>query len=68
MPMTERINREAAIKKVRQMEEIWEFAKKQMQGAQETQKRNADRHRREVDFQVGDATRQTALAENSVIK
>ena len=54
MPMTERINREAAIKKVQQMEEIWEFAKKQMQGAQETQKRNADRHRREVDFQVGD--------------
>jgi hypothetical protein len=42
------------IKEVRQMEEIWEFAKKQMEGAQEIEKRNADRHRREVDFQVGD--------------
>jgi hypothetical protein len=33
------------------MQEIWEFARKQMK---EVQKRIADRHRREVDFHVGD--------------
>ena len=54
MPAAERINRESAMKRARQMEEIWNFAKDQIKGAQATQKKNADRHRREVDFEVGD--------------
>ena len=54
MPTAEKMNRQAAVRKVRQMQEVWEFARKQMKRTQEVQKRNADRHRREVDFHVGD--------------
>jgi hypothetical protein len=50
----EKLNREAAVKRVKQMEEVWAYAKGKLQQAQQTQKRNADRHRREVNFEVGD--------------
>jgi hypothetical protein len=53
-PVMEKLNREAAAKRVKQMEEVWAYAKGKLQQAQQTQKRNADRHRREVNFEVGD--------------
>lgn len=36
------------------MRDIWEFAQRNMDEAQQRQKAQADRHRRDVDFQVGD--------------
>jgi hypothetical protein len=36
------------------MEEVWNFARDNMKAAQNSQKKQADRHRREVDFDVGD--------------
>jgi hypothetical protein len=50
----ERINREDARKFVERMEAIWDVAKGSIQQAQERQKKQADRHRREIDFEVGD--------------
>jgi hypothetical protein len=54
LPAQVRIDREAAIQRARQMEDVWEFAQRQMKKAQEQQKRQADKHRREIDFEVGD--------------
>ena len=39
---------------MRYIEEIWNIAKAGMEHAQAKQKKQADQHRREVDFQVGD--------------
>jgi len=50
----EKISREDARKFVRRMETIWKLAKESMDKAQQHQKTQADRHRREIDFQVGD--------------
>ena len=50
----ENISREDARKFVRRMEAIWELARESMNKAQRHQKTQADRHRREIDFQVGD--------------
>jgi hypothetical protein len=36
------------------MKEIWDFARASMEKAQAQQKKQADKHRREVDFDVGD--------------
>jgi hypothetical protein len=52
--VAERMSREAAVQRAQQMKEVWDFAKGKLQQAQITQKKNADRHRREVDFGVGD--------------
>ena len=51
----ERINREEADQFVQRMQEIWDLVKGSMQRAQERQKKQADRHRREIDFDVGDS-------------
>jgi hypothetical protein len=37
------------------MQEIWDLVKGSMKRAQERQKKQADRHRREIDFDVGDS-------------
>ena len=50
----EKINREDAQKLVKRLETIWGLAKGSIQQAQERQKKQADRHRREIDFGVGD--------------
>jgi hypothetical protein len=49
----EKLNRETAVKRVKQMEEVWAYTKGKLQQAQQTQKQNTDRHRREVNFEVG---------------
>jgi hypothetical protein len=51
----ERINREKADQFVQRMQEIRGLVKGSMQRAQERQKKQADRHRREIDFDVGDS-------------
>ena len=51
----ERINREEADQFVQRMQEIWDLVKGSMKRAQERQKKQADRHRREIDFDVGDS-------------
>ena len=50
----ERLNRDEARELARTMHHRWETARTIIQQAQEKAKRNADRHRREIDFQVGD--------------
>lgn len=55
VPATERLNREQAQQMARRMEEVWKFAATSMERAQARQKKQADKHRREVDFQVGDS-------------
>jgi len=53
-PSANRINREDAQKLVKRMEEIWNFARDSMAKAQERQRVQANKHRREIDFEVGD--------------
>ncbi|KAK9649268.1 hypothetical protein HCH54_010284 [Aspergillus fumigatus] len=53
-PQTLQIDRQEAQQLVRRMEQIWELAKSNMQTAQRRQKVQADKHRRELDFDVGD--------------
>ena len=53
-PRNLKIDRRDAQAFVRRMEEIWNMAKAGMEHAQAKQKKQADQHRREVDFQVGD--------------
>ena len=50
----ERLNREEAQALARTMHQGWETARTIMQQAQEKANRDANRHRREIDFQVGD--------------
>jgi hypothetical protein len=50
----ERLNREEAQTLAKSMHHAWETAKAIMERAQEKKKQDVDRHRREVDFQVGD--------------
>ncbi|MGH7239812.1 MAG: DDE-type integrase/transposase/recombinase [Candidatus Saccharimonadales bacterium] len=54
-PRTEVINREEAQEKVKKMEEIWSLARKGMEHAQEQMRIQANKHRREPDFNVGDS-------------
>ena len=54
MTPTERLSRDQARQLVTRMEEVWKFARSSLQKAQEKQKKQADKHRREVDFEVGD--------------
>jgi transposase InsO family protein len=49
-----KLERQQAQEFARHMEEIWDRAKLEMDRAQRAQKAQADRHRREVDFDVGD--------------
>ncbi|HEV7235588.1 MAG TPA: DDE-type integrase/transposase/recombinase, partial [Ktedonobacteraceae bacterium] len=49
-----RMDRQTAINKAKRMEEIWKHARENMTRAQARQREQADRHRREVDFNVGD--------------
>lgn len=49
------LNRQDAQKMAARMEEVWNWARKNMLKAQEQQKRQADKHRREVNFAVGDS-------------
>jgi len=50
----ERINRDDARKFVKRMEDIWILARDSMREAQGQQKKQADRRRRAIDFDVGD--------------
>lgn len=50
----EKINREDARRFVERMEAIWDLAKGSIQQAQGRQKGQADRRRREIDFDIGD--------------
>jgi hypothetical protein len=50
----ERLNRDEARELARIMHQGWETARTIIQQAQEKASRNANRHRRKVDFQVGD--------------
>jgi transposase InsO family protein len=50
----ERLNREEAQAMAKGMHQAWETARTAMQQAQEKAQRDVNRHRREVDFQVGD--------------
>jgi transposase InsO family protein len=50
----ERINRDDARKFVKRMEDIWTLARDSMGEAQGQQKKQADRRRRAIDFDVGD--------------
>lgn len=54
MSPSDRMNRLAAADRAKRMEEIWDFVRGQMLGSQERQRRQADRRRREIDFDVGD--------------
>jgi hypothetical protein len=54
-PQMVKIDREAAIQKAGAMERIWKQAREGITTAQQRQKRQADKHRREVDFGVGDS-------------
>jgi RNase H-like domain found in reverse transcriptase/Reverse transcriptase (RNA-dependent DNA polymerase)/Integrase zinc binding domain/Integrase core domain/Chromo (CHRromatin Organisation MOdifier) domain len=51
----ERLNRQDAQKMARRMNAVWDQARKSMQKAQSQQKQQADRHRRGIDFDVGDS-------------
>jgi transposase InsO family protein len=48
------IDRQAAVERARKLEEIWEAAKGKISRVQEAQSAQANKHRREVDFLVGD--------------
>jgi predicted aspartyl protease len=50
----ERLNREEAQALAKNMHQVWETARTIIQQAQEKASQNVNRHRREVDFQVGD--------------
>jgi transposase InsO family protein len=50
----ERLNREEAQALAKSMHHAWETAKTIMKQAQEKKEQDVNRHRREVDFQVGD--------------
>jgi hypothetical protein len=51
----ERMNRQAAQQVVKRMKEIWDSARTGIKAAQESMERQANRHRREPDFNVGDS-------------
>ena len=50
----ERLNQEEAQSLAKSMHQAWETAKAIMKKAQEKKERDANQHRRRVDFQVGD--------------
>ncbi|OJD09420.1 hypothetical protein ACJ73_10332 [Blastomyces percursus] len=54
LPRLERLNREDARKQVERMKEIWEMAAINMKRAQRNMEHQANKHRREPDFEVGD--------------
>lgn len=54
MPREERESREDARKRVEKLQEIWDFARANMQKAQEAMAAQANRHRQPENFDVGD--------------
>lgn len=54
MKASERLNREEARERARKIEESWQLAQGQMKEAQERYTRQANKKRREVNFDVGD--------------
>ncbi|OJD15207.1 hypothetical protein ACJ73_09001, partial [Blastomyces percursus] len=54
MSVQEKLSRQQAEQYASRMHEIWEFARKNMEGAQEQQQKQANKRRRELDFDVGD--------------
>ena len=55
VPAQERLSREQARQFAKRMEDVWQFAKNSMEQAQLRQRRQADKHRRKVDFGEGDS-------------
>ncbi len=55
IPATEKLNREQANQMAGRMKEVWEFARASMEKAQARQKKQADKHRRDIDFEIGDS-------------
>jgi transposase InsO family protein len=53
-PVNLKIDRQAAQALAHRMEEIWKHAKANMEHAQQQQKSQADKHRQEVDFKIGE--------------
>jgi Integrase zinc binding domain/Integrase core domain len=53
-PRHVKLERQAAIQRVQRIEEIWNYVRHRMEKAQDAQRTQANRHRREVNFQVGD--------------
>ncbi|KKA22102.1 Retrovirus polyprotein, partial [Rasamsonia emersonii CBS 393.64] len=53
-PRKLKLERKEAQNWLRHMENIWKLARTKMEAAQHRQKTQADRHRREVDFGIGD--------------
>jgi transposase InsO family protein len=49
-----RLNQAAAQDHAHKLQEVWDFVRSNMQKSQERQKKQADKHRRDVDFDVGD--------------
>jgi transposase InsO family protein len=53
LPRAERMNREDARNRVESMKEVWDWVQQNLQRAQINMKKQADRHRREPDFEKG---------------
>ena len=51
----ERMNRQRATTFAKHMESIWQLTKENLEKAQARQQKQADKHRREIDFGVGDS-------------
>ncbi|KAL2004646.1 hypothetical protein VTN00DRAFT_3382 [Thermoascus crustaceus] len=51
----ERLNQTDTYRWVKRLEATWNFARKLIEKAQDSQRRQADRHRRTADFEVGDS-------------
>jgi hypothetical protein len=54
VPSTERLSQEQANQIADCMKEVWEFARSSIEEVQVKQKKQADKHRREIDFNIGD--------------
>lgn len=54
LPREELLNREAARERINQMKDVWEHVRNRLGRAQDAQRKQANRHRRKPDFDVGD--------------
>src|SRR5690606_32865529 len=54
IPPLKDVDRQAAEERARKLEEVWKATRERISKAQEAQAAQANKHRREVDFLVGD--------------